>query len=245
MYVKKGRYKVEQVEVKCETCGKPDLRRVSDLARNKTGRVFCSRKCYVPCKPRTGTEKPCLVCGLVFYRQPWFNSQKYCSRRCQSIGHTKPKTRRTCETCGKEYELRPSEALAGAGRFCSKDCKAIGQTTRHAGFDYNGRPAIIDKAGYVRVWKPDHPKAKTSHGRILYHRLIMEEALGRYLLTEEHVDHINRIKTDNRPENLQLLSLMEHSNKTVADRMRDVADLKRYRELYGPLPEIVAAHNSP
>jgi len=67
----------------------------------------------------------------------------------------------------------------------------------------------------------------------------MEETLGRHLLTEEHVDHINRDKTDNRLENLQLLSLMEHSDKTVADRMNDASDLKRYRELYGPLPAAV------
>lgn len=231
MYTKKGRPTVERAVVKCETCGREQSRRVSDLARNRTGRVFCSRQCYVPCKPRIGEDKACETCGTVFYRRPHLGNQRFCSRTCQNKWQTR-RTGRDCEICGGKFEVRPSSA---SRRFCSKDCKAIGQTTRHAGFWYNGRPAIIDDAGYVRVWKPEHPKAIGNHGRVLYHRLIMEEALGRYLLTEEHVDHINRDKTDNRIENLQLMSLMEHSDKTVADRLKDAQDLKRYRELYGPL----------
>lgn len=241
MYVKKGRRTVPRATVPCAACSASITRRASDLARLRTGRAFCSKLCRdsVGCKPRRGDYKSCALCGKVFYHRRCYGNQKFCSRKCQSAAHTKPRVARICETCGRGYGLRPSVALAGAGRFCSKDCKAIGQTTRHAGFWYNGRPAIIDDSGYVRVWKPDHPKAPTSHGRVLYHRLIMEEALGRYLATEEHVDHINRVKTDNRLENLQLMSLMEHSDKTVADRLRDASDLKRYREMYGPLPELL------
>lgn len=65
--------------------------------------------------------------------------------------------------------------------------------------------------GYITVFKPDHPNAmKGSGGRVFKHRLVMEEKLGRYLKSDEHVHHLNRIKDDNRPENLYLTNRVEH-----------------------------------
>lgn len=49
-----------------------------------------------------------------------------------------------------------------------------------------------------------------------YPRVIMEEHLGRPLLPRETVDHINNDCTDNRIENLQLLSLSENNRKEMS-----------------------------
>ena len=60
----------------------------------------------------------------------------------------------------------------------------------------------VEGSGYVAVYCPDHPLANRKY--VLEHRLVMEQMLGRYLVPGEVVHHKNGMKTDNRPENLEL-----------------------------------------
>lgn len=90
-----------------------------------------------------------------------------------------------------------------------------------------------DVHGYIMVKRPDHPNADT-RGYIGEHRLVASNKIGRPLEDGEVVHHKNEDPTDNRPENLEVLTIAEHM---VRHRGED-SDLRKPGE---PNPEIGCA----
>jgi len=82
----------------------------------------------------------------------------------------------------------------------------------------------IDLDGYVLVTAPaDHPYARQRTNRktkLMYeHRLVMEQKLGRFLLPEEVVDHIDGLTLHNAPDNLRLFQTnSDHLTETLKGR---------------------------
>jgi hypothetical protein len=68
---------------------------------------------------------------------------------------------------------------------------------------------VIDGYGYIRVRMPEHHMADRD-GYVLEHRLVYEQSRGVRLPGGVVVHHINGVKTDNRPENLEAFTQAEH-----------------------------------
>lgn len=86
--------------------------------------------------------------------------------------------------------------------------KTIGKVK--IGLDYHlitGRNS--NKAGYVLLTIKTHPNASKT-GKVMEHRVLMEQQLGRYLDKQEVVHHKNEIKYDNRIENLVVMDRGKH-----------------------------------
>lgn len=79
---------------------------------------------------------------------------------------------------------------------------------------------IINTQGYILIHKPEHPFC-TRDGYVREHRLVMEQHLGRILEPIEVVHHINGNIQDNRIENLQLMTKLEHHKLHHNSRDRD------------------------
>ena len=210
--------------VKCQLCGKE----FEVIFGNPKNQKWCSAQCaYNGIKKRTddsSVEIPCLHCGKA-RRVPLSSAKRgkgmFCNPGCFQA-HRKElqdakKYVRVCEQCDKIFKVNPGAfSNSHVWRYCSKQCynnakadsarKKDGQTHKNN--------------GYVQVYMYDHPSVKGKRvKRVMEHRLVMENVLGRYLKPYESVHHINGIKDDNRPENLEIWLTKCHP---TGQRLRDV-----------------------
>lgn len=73
---------------------------------------------------------------------------------------------------------------------------------------WNGGRYKDNSSGYIWVYNPKHPSC-TKKGYVLEHRLVMEKFISRYLRSNEIIHHRNKLKNDNRIENLEIIVLGE------------------------------------
>jgi len=122
-----------------------------------------------------------------------------------------------CSVCGKERWVK----LDKNGKPIHKKCGSCGKKGKNNPHWKGGKYAGKERCIWVRV-ESTSPffKMRNCQNYIEKHRLVMAEYLGRCLTSEEIVHHINGIKSDNRIENLMLMSVSEHNGLTQRERKR-------------------------
>ena len=141
------------------------------------------------------------------------------------------KTKDIAEILGRTHVSVYKKAVAlGLGKSAECLFKTWSDVRRRElGYNWNGGVKRTSK-GYNVVL--------TDEGYIMEHRLVMEKHLGRKMREDEVAHHINGIKTDNRIENLQLMTHGEHttlhctgSKRTAATKEKiSVATKRRFAD---------------
>lgn len=140
----------------------------------------------------------------------------------------------TCEQCGKSFNRRKGNEKTA--RFCSRQC--VTDWKKIYVFPFHKAPWLselnripgrnaeisretakqrgIKQRGAIRTNGNSYLKADNRH----IHRQIMEAAIGRKLVFNEVVHHIDGNKKNNNIENLIILSRAEHSRTHALNRQK-------------------------
>lgn len=166
--------------------------------------------------------KICKRCGEEYI--PTGSGQRFCSQECRFADQK-------CEQCGLLFKA-PAER-----KFCSFECQTAwrGENCSHRYMTDQGYVVVvkpptlhedINDNGYKRI---NLGTGRHGKGRVLEHRWVMEQQLGRPLLPTEEVHHKNTIKTDNDPSNLELWDTSQPKGGRVSDKIEWAAEfLSRY-----------------
>lgn len=163
---------------------------------------FCSRDCWYK-KAGGSSERVCRVCGKAFKAK--YAQQTYCSVPCKNTAITKDKTC-ICAVCGKNFERPHGKTRAYCSRSCANKARADGMKMPTITLDARVvGDTVKSTSGYLMV--------RMNGKKVMQHRLVMEQVIGRPLTPGERVHHRNGKRDDNRPENLELWTGVGSSKK--------------------------------
>jgi hypothetical protein len=130
----------------------------------------------------------------------------------------------SCDNCSSEFErtsnnFSPKRANNNFKHFCNEcgDSQSFAGKIGQIGNDNRRKSLlgtkIVDSSGYLSLYVgPEYKYSNTYGGRIREHIYLIQEKIGRQILKEEVVHHIDGNKLNNDISNLDLCSITEHNN---------------------------------
>ena len=130
-----------------------------------------------------------------------------------------------CELCGLICSMQISGShLRAKHNMSTKDYRALGYKTLSPARLRQLQRSPVATGNVRRLYGPDHWNWKGGHvtnagyrviskrgkRNLLEHRVVMEEMLGRPLTSDEVVHHRDGNRSNNSPDNLQLMTREQH-----------------------------------
>lgn len=162
-----------------------------------------SNKLYY--KTKSGAlSSSCTECSKKYFKDYYLknNSKNHILRKDYLELCEKNRKIIKCISCGKPMIVSPSQLKS---KYCSVKCY---NKLKDKNPNWKGGKRE-DGHGYIYIYKPEHPRAVS--GVVYEHVLKIENKIGRYLFRDEVVHHKNGIKSDNRINNLKLMTRSEHA----------------------------------